>query len=429
MHSVKGLLNALLQLLLLQLCNSSTTNITFDQSIRDGDLLLSHDETFVLGFFSPANRDDPVNDTSGILTISTDGNLVLLHSNSQGLQLWSSNVSVSPTSNTNTMAQLLDTGNLVLVNQDTNHNNVLWQSFDHPTHVLLPNMKIGMDHGKNLYLTSWNSNNDPGTGNCTLRTEPYGSPQIILYNNHAKWWRLSERDAVFVSEMKMRFDHSVFSIIVISGSDTSASVKQLAWQGKQQGWVVVWSAPMDVCDKYGTCGPFGVCNTHTANWVKCACFPGYEPNFPQDWKLREGSGGCKKQPGAPSMCRNGEGFVRMDNVNVPDTSTVELDKNMSMEACEQKCLSNCSCLAYASADIRNGRSGCMTWYGDLMDTKQYIERRGQDFYIRADAIVAEVKEIPCQKGDVVDFGIANYCDAIHYIFCTLVFKKEDKNDL
>ncbi|PRQ28621.1 putative non-specific serine/threonine protein kinase [Rosa chinensis] len=62
------------------------------------------------------------------------------------------------------------------------------------------------------------------------------------------------------------------------------------------------------------------------------------------------------------MCRNGEGFVRMDNVNVPDTSTVELDKNMSMEACEQKCLSNCSCLAYASADIRNGRSGCMTWF-------------------------------------------------------------------
>ncbi|KAL6207029.1 hypothetical protein ACLB2K_024274 [Fragaria x ananassa] len=135
------------------------------------------------------------------------------------------------------------------------------------------------------------------------------------------------------------------------------------------------------------CGPFGICNMHTANWVKCACFPGYEPNFPQDWKLREESGGCKRQHGAPSMCRNGEGFVRMENVNIPDTSNVELDKNMSLEACEQKCLNNCSCLAYASADIRNG-SGCMTWYGDLMDTKQYIERQGQDLYIRANAIVA-----------------------------------------
>lgn len=90
---------------------------------------------------------------------------------------------------------------------------------------------------------------------------------------------------------------------------------------------------------------------------------------------------------APSMCRNGEGFLRIENVNVPDTSTVELDKNSSMEACEQKCLSNCSCLAYASADMRNGGSGCMTWYGDLMDTEQYIQGQGQDLYIRADAIV------------------------------------------
>ncbi|KAL6201068.1 hypothetical protein ACLB2K_024783 [Fragaria x ananassa] len=232
--------------------------------------MLSNDETFVLGFFSPgtsrkryvgvwykfsedmvvwvANRDDPVNDNSGILTISTDGNLVLTHSDSQGLPLWSSNVSVSP-SDTNTMAQLLDSGNLVLVNQDTNHSNVLWQSFDHPTHVL-PNMKIGVDHSKNMYLTSWNSNNDPETGNCSLKTELYGSPQIILYNNHAKWGWLSERDAVFVSDKISRqssngtfdiilannedevsttwtvLDHSVHSIIVISGSGTSGSVQQ-----------------------------------------------------------------------------------------------------------------------------------------------------------------------------------------------------------
>lgn len=188
MQFVKHLLNVLVQLLLLlQLNNSSDMNITFNQSIRDGDLLLSNSETFVLGFFSPgtsrkryvgiwykfsedmvvwvANRDNPVNDTSGILTISTDGNLVLLHGDSQGLPFWSSNVSASPTSNNSTMAQLLDSGDLILVNQqENNQKNVLWRSFDHPTNVLLPNMKIGLDHGKNLYLTSWNSNNDPGTG-------------------------------------------------------------------------------------------------------------------------------------------------------------------------------------------------------------------------------------------------------------------------
>ncbi|KAL6201073.1 hypothetical protein ACLB2K_024788 [Fragaria x ananassa] len=88
------------------------------------------------------------------------------------------------------------------------------------------------------------------------------------------------------------------------------------------------------------------------------------------------------------MCRNGERFVKIQNVKVPDSSTINLDINWTMEACEQKCLNNCSCLAYASADVRNGGSGCMTWYGDLMDTTQFAQGQGQDLYIRADAIVS-----------------------------------------
>ncbi|KAK9936200.1 hypothetical protein M0R45_013053 [Rubus argutus] len=38
-------------------------------------------------------------------------------------------------------------------------------------------------------------------------------------------------------------------------------------------------------------------------------------------------------------------------------------------------------------DVRNGGSGCMTWYGDLMDTTQFTQGQGQDLYIRADALV------------------------------------------
>lgn len=461
----------------------------------------------MLGFFSPgtssnryvgiwykfsedrilwvANRDNPVNDTSGILTISADGNLVLLHQNSQGLPLWSTNASVSPVSKNSSMAQLLDSGNLVLVNQQgNNQSSVLWQSFDHPTHVLLANMKIGLDHGKNIFLTSWNSKNDPGTGNCSLRTEPNGSPQMILYKNQAKLWRSGQWDGlhwngipninrlsknysfdiVFVNneeEVTTKFavlDPSVTSIIEI---DESGFLQQLVWQGQQQGWVTIWS-PTDVCDKYGRCGPFGVCNTYTATWMNCECFPGYEPNSPEDWKLREGSGGCKRQQGAPSMCRNGEGFVKIPNLKVPDPySTIKLDVSLSMEACEHKCLSNCSCLAYASADVRNGGSGCMTWYGDLMDTTQFTQGQGQDLYIRADALVLgtlfaieflsldlalsshifyfscicfplfrqvqkEVEEVSCQKGDAVDFGISAHCYDILDFFWMLVFKEEDK---
>ncbi|XP_004295394.1 PREDICTED: G-type lectin S-receptor-like serine/threonine-protein kinase At1g11410-like [Fragaria vesca subsp. vesca] len=412
MYFTKGLLNALLQLLLpllsLQSCNSLSMTITFNQFIKDGDFLISKNEAFVLGFFSPgtssnryvgiwyrfsqnkvlwvANRDHPVNDTSGILTISTEGNLILHYNTSQSLPLWSTNVSVIPMSSNSTMVQLQDSGNLVLVNQQVhNQSGVLWQSSDHPTHILLANMKIGFQQGKNIFITSWKSKNDPGTGNCSIKTEPSGSPQIILYKNRAKWrrsghwdglhWngfpnvnRLSKNisfDIVLVNnkdEITTKFvvlEPSVISIIEIDGS---GSLQLLAWKGQQQGWVTLWS-PTDVCDRY-------------------------EPNSPEEWRLREGSGGCKRLQGAPSMCRNGERFVKIQNVKVPDSSTINLDINLTMEACEQKCLNNCSCLAYASADVRNGGSGCMTWYGDLMDTTQFAQGQGQDLYIRADAIVS-----------------------------------------
>ena len=133
MYFPKGLLSALLlQLLLLQISTSSDT-ISFDHSIKDGEFLVSKNETFVLGFFSPgtssnryvgiwykfsaelvlwvANRDNPVNDTTGILTVGSDGNLVLVRNNSLSMPMWSTNLSASSSSNNTITAQLLDSGN------------------------------------------------------------------------------------------------------------------------------------------------------------------------------------------------------------------------------------------------------------------------------------------------------------------------------
>ncbi|XP_048438601.1 G-type lectin S-receptor-like serine/threonine-protein kinase At1g11300 [Pyrus x bretschneideri] len=166
MHFVKGLLNDLvLQPLLLQLCSSLDT-IKFVQPVRDGDFLVSKNETFVLGFFHPkistnryvgiwykfsedmvvwvANRDNPINSSSGVISIGSDGNLVLQVNTIQGLlTLWSTNVSISSVSNDNIFAQILDSGNLVLAQQGSQ--DVFWQSTDHPTNILLQNIKMGLD--------------------------------------------------------------------------------------------------------------------------------------------------------------------------------------------------------------------------------------------------------------------------------------------
>ncbi|XVE67272.1 hypothetical protein DITRI_Ditri08aG0147300 [Diplodiscus trichospermus] len=133
-----------------------------------------------------ANRENPINDTSGILSIDSRGNLVLFQRN-QTLSVWSTNLSITRTRNS--IAQLLDSGNLVLLQNDTR--TVLWQSFDYPTNVLLPSMKFGLSFrtGLNRVLTSWKSPDDPGIGNYSLRINPSGFPQFYLYKGSSPWWR------------------------------------------------------------------------------------------------------------------------------------------------------------------------------------------------------------------------------------------------
>ena len=86
------------------------------------------------------------------------------------------------------------------------------------------------------------------------------------------------------------------------------------------------------------------------------------------------------------MCNNREGFVKLAHMKVPDTSVTYADMSLSMKECEQKCLRNCSCMAYASANESEGGIGCLTWQGDLVDTRTYADL-GQDLYIRVDAVV------------------------------------------
>ncbi|KAF2303588.1 hypothetical protein GH714_019713 [Hevea brasiliensis] len=207
MNQAKGSLTTSLLFLFFHFCISIDT-ITPTQFIKDGDILVSKGERFALGFFSPGtstrryvgiwynkvseqtvvwvgNRDNPINDASGVLTINSQGNLVLYEKN-QTIPLWSTNFS---TSTSNSMAQLQDSGNLVLLQRDTER--FLWQSFDYPTDTLLPNMKLGLNTrtGKNWVLTSWKSKDDPGTGDIVYRIDPSGVPQLFLYKGSVRWWR------------------------------------------------------------------------------------------------------------------------------------------------------------------------------------------------------------------------------------------------
>ncbi|RVW68694.1 G-type lectin S-receptor-like serine/threonine-protein kinase [Vitis vinifera] len=134
-----------------------------NQSISDGQTLVSSRQVFEFGFFSPgnlknryvgiwyknipdtfvwvANRGYPVTDKSGTLNFSRDGNLVLFNGN--GSVVWSLN---SEEGSKHPILQILDSGNLVLRDES---------------------MKQGWDlnTGLNWYLTPWTSADDPSPGN------------------------------------------------------------------------------------------------------------------------------------------------------------------------------------------------------------------------------------------------------------------------
>ncbi|KAJ6978881.1 G-type lectin S-receptor-like serine/threonine-protein kinase RKS1 [Populus alba x Populus x berolinensis] len=204
------------------------------------------------------------------------------------------------------VAQLLDSGNFVLVQES---GNILWQSFDYPTHYVLPGMKLGLDlkTGLDRFLTSWRSADDP----YSYRVNPSGSPQIFLYKGE-------KRDLLRQSK----------------------------------------------CDSYGWCGPYSTCEPTDAYKFECSCLPGFEPRNPSDWLLRNGSTGCvRKRLESSSVCRNGEGFLKVEIVFLPDNSAaVWLDMDMRHADCERECKRNCSCSAYASVDIPDKRH----WLFDMV---------------------------------------------------------------
>ncbi|WJX52290.1 hypothetical protein P8452_38419 [Trifolium repens] len=425
------LIKSLIILLTFSFCSCSSDTISSDKPIRDGELLISNSKTFALGFFTPgkstsryvgiwfnnlpiqtvvwvANRDSPINDTSGILSIDPDGNLVL-HHNFSTIPIWSTNVSFpqSQRNSSRVIAQLTDIANLVLMLSNTK--TVLWESFDHPTDTMLPYQRLGFDRKTNQSwsLRSWKTDDDPGNGASKVKfSTNIGKHQMLMYDHDLPWWRAGHwngellvglpymkrdtdiinisfgEDDNYVALSYKMYDTSLMSRVVVQ---QSGFVQAFTWESQKSQWAQYWSEPRNQCDNYGTCGTNSNCDPSNFVGFKCACLPGFEPKFPRDWYgSRDGSGGCVRKKGV-SVCGNGEGFVKVESLKVPDISVAVAKGGLSLEECEKECLRNCSCTAYAVADVTNGGSGCLTWHGNLTDIQKLTDQ-GQDLFLRVDKV-------------------------------------------
>ncbi|KAJ4841984.1 hypothetical protein Tsubulata_005411 [Turnera subulata] len=401
----------------------AANSISPGASIKDGgsDTVVSVGQTFELGFFSPsgtstrrylgiwyksfstgtvvwvANRETPLLDHSGLLKMTDQGILVLL--NSTNYTIWSSTAMKAAN---RPVARLLDSGNLVVKDEsDSNPENYLWQSFDQPTHTFLPGMKIGFAHGLEMFLSSWKSIDDPGRGDYTFGIDRRGFPQLLVKKGSSVEYRIGPWNGVrftgaprqipnpvyayeFVLNEKEAYYHverkdnnSVPSRFLLNESGLA---RRLIWLEKTNNWGVYYTVGEDQCDKHLTCGAHSTCNINDA--IICSCFEGFEPKSYRDWDLLDWSAGCVRK--TPLTCGQGEGFVTYPKLKLPDTSSSWYNMSMNLEECREKCLRNCSCTAYTNANISGAGSGCLLWFGELIDMREYPDT-GQDLYVRMSA--------------------------------------------
>ncbi|KAK1368882.1 Receptor-like serine/threonine-protein kinase [Heracleum sosnowskyi] len=404
--------------LLSTLINSvAVDTIRMHEAIRDGESITSSGGEFEFGFFSPgssrnrylgiwykkisngtvvwvANRNTPIRNTLGVVRVDHMG-ITLQTVN--GI-IWSANTS---TSMKNPVAQLLDSGNLVLRDKH-DINNFIWQSFDYPVDNILPGMKFGLDlvAGLDRYITSWKSFDDPSTGNFTERLDPNGLPQFFVLKGSVKWTRtgpfnghqfsgsqIGNFNGIYIKKFVFNDKEIYYKFDLIN--TTSAIMRYvltpngdailLIWNYQNQTWIVYDTTIVSDCDHYGFCGPYGVCNINSL--PKCECLRGYVPKFPKNWTL-DWSSGCVHQ--RKLDCRADATFVKYWGVKLPDTQSSWYDMRINLEECGRLCLKNCSCTAYANADIRLGGSGCILWFNHLTDIKGYTED-GQDIYVKVPA--------------------------------------------
>ncbi|KAI9185678.1 hypothetical protein LWI28_009586 [Acer negundo] len=401
----------------------SLDTITLGQSIKDGEKLVSAGNVFELGFFRPgkssgrylgiwykkggekiwvANRNTPISDSSGFLSINAQGSLVLRMNTTNDI-VWSSNAS---TTLLNPVAVLLESGNLVVKDgNDNNPDKLLWQSFDYPCDTLVSGMKLGKNlvTGLDWSLSSWKSIDDPAPGDFTLKIDPHGSPQVLFVRKGTEilyragsWNGLrftgnphrQERNSVYTYDFVSNGKEVFFTFDIRNRSVPSrltvtpyGDLLRLTWIDRTHAWARFSTSMTDQCDIYALCGSNASCNINKSPAV-CECLEGFTPKSPGEWEILDWTEGCVRKP--PLPCNHSDGFLKHEAVKLQDTSHSWVDNNISLAKCEKLCLNNCSCSAYANSDVREGGTGCLLWFSDLLDIRN-LAANGQDLYVRVAA--------------------------------------------
>nr|XP_017239210.1 PREDICTED: G-type lectin S-receptor-like serine/threonine-protein kinase At4g27290 [Daucus carota subsp. sativus] len=329
--------------------SSAADTITANQTITDGQKIVSARGEFEMGFFSyehspqnryfgiwykkissgtviwVANRETAIANTSGVIRVTSRG-IVVSSSQSTDNIIWSSNYLRSVD---NPVAQLLDSGNLVFVDGNDKENFV-WQSFDYPVDNFLPGMKFGYDleSGIDRYFLPYKSDDDPSPGTYIHRIDHNGYPQLILWKDSDVLYRtgpwvgnrfsgntvlkpngiytnrfvITQTEAYYISDLLSSSESAITRLTLTPDGEA----RRLIWNREKQDWTLILTLQVTDCERYGLCGLNGVCNINTT--PRCQCMEGFDPKVPEEWAAADWSNGCSHN--VQLECGNGDGFMR-----------------------------------------------------------------------------------------------------------------------
>ncbi|KAM1411430.1 hypothetical protein COP1_024124 [Malus domestica] len=191
-----------------------------------------------------------------------------------------------------TTAVLIDSGNLQLIFEQ----DILWQSFDHPSDTLLPSMKLSLNKitGQQACLTSWAALDDSQRGLFSVGIDPKLPRQLINWKGNATYWRNS-------------------SVKIRAVLSPTGQFNLLLWNDKSRRWLEVWREPLNKRDFYAECGPYSTCdNNGDTLSSQCKCSKGFRTELHKQWAMGDWPGGCVREKAL--RCDKGEGFEKFEEM-------------------------------------------------------------------------------------------------------------------
>ncbi|CAA7061878.1 unnamed protein product [Microthlaspi erraticum] len=353
------------------------------QELRDWEQLVSAGGIFTLGFFTPTdtesstftsftlgsaglryigiwsesssfnpvwvgNPTEPVSDSSGSLSVDTNGVLKITQANASPIMVNQKPVEQLSLAG-NFSATLLDSGNFVI--RDIGRGGgfsgrVLWQSFDHPTNVLLPGMKIGFNlkTKKEVAVTSWKSNQDPSSGAFRLGLDPSGANQLLVWRHHEIYWSSGILTNNGSSQLTLELSRRYINYEFTFASDKY--MKYFSYSVKKTNATVFSSWSLD------TLGQITVTNLFRSNtsstWMS-------EGSAPCEKDLKNSEAVCITEK--PTACRKGSEYFEPRRGYMTNNAYYDDSLTSGLSDCHGSCWRNCSCIAFRS--FSNGR--CRYW--------------------------------------------------------------------